>query len=83
MRSLKHAVDDIIGGTDDVVVFVARFNLGQHDLVDVEELIDDVDFFARLLLIPDFEFIEQILVDVVSPVVDLKRVLAVTALGRK
>ena len=57
---------------------MALLNLGEHDFVDVEELVDDFHRFAGLFLVPLLEFLDEVLVDIVGPVVDLECVLAVS-----
>jgi hypothetical protein len=56
---------------------VTTFYLGEHHLVDIESLVDDADLLARLLLIPFREFSKDILIDVISPVVNLQNLLSV------
>ena len=52
-------------------------DLGEHGLVDVESLVDDLDRFSGLFLVPLFEFSNERLIDVVAPVVDLEDVIPV------
>ena len=56
---------------------MAELNFGEHDFVDVEELVDDFDIFTGLLLVPCLEFIEQSFIDVVCPIVDFEGVFPV------
>ena len=79
----EHALDDVLRGADDVEVFVSLLYLGEHDFVDVEELVDDFDGLSRLLFIPLFELVDEVFVDIVGPVVHLELVLAVGAVGGK
>ena len=69
---LQHTFDDVFGRAYQVEIFVAALDLGEHDLVDVEYLVDDTDVFAGLLLIPDGELVEYSFVDIVGPVVYLQ-----------
>ena len=73
---LEHTLDDILRGARHVEILLAALNLGKHDLVDIEELIDNLHLLARLLVIPLLELGEQRLVDVVGPVIDLENLLA-------
>ena len=56
---------------------MTTLNLGEHHFIDVEGLVDDADLLARLLLIPFREFSKNILIDVISPVVNLQNLLSV------
>ena len=73
----EHSLDDVFRRTHHVVVFMTALNLGQHHLIDVEGLVDDPDLLAGLFLIPFREFCKNILVNVVSPVVNLQNLLPV------
>ena len=48
------------------------FDLGQHDLVDIKDLIDNPDLLTRLFLIPFREIRQDVLVDIISPVINLQ-----------
>ena len=61
---------------------MAFLYLGEHGLVDVEGLIDDLDRLTGLLFVPLLEFTNEILIDVVSPVVDFQDVIPVRRAGR-
>lgn len=78
---LQHALDDVLGGTDEVEVFLTALDLGEHDFVDIEYLVDDADVFAGLLLVPGGEFGEDFFVDVVAPVVDFEDAAALLGAG--
>ena len=52
------------------------FNFRQHDFVDIEHLVDDPDIFAGLLLVPSGKFGQDILVDIVCPIVDFQNMTA-------
>ena len=73
---LQHTLDDVFGRAYQVEILVATLDLGEHDLVDVEYLVDDTDVFAGLLLIPDGELVEYSFVDIVGPVVYLQYLAA-------
>ena len=57
------------------------FDLGKHDLIDIEHLVDDPDIFAGLLLVPSGKFGQDILVDIVCPIVDFQRQLAIIVIS--
>ncbi len=69
---LEHPFDDVVGRAHDVVVLMALLDLGEHRLVDVEGLVDDLHFFAGLLFVPLLELGNDFLVDVVGPVINLE-----------
>ena len=56
---------------------MAFLNLGEHCLVNVESLVDNLDRLAGLLLIPLLELTDEAFIDVVAPVVDLQDVFPV------
>ena len=75
---LEHALNDVLRRANHVVILFANLNLGQHRLVDVESLVDNLYLLSRLGLVPVGERVQDVLhVDVVRPVVNLKSVLAV------
>ena len=51
---------------------MTELNLREHCLVDVEGLINDLNLFSGLLLIPLLELIDEFFIDVVGPVIDLE-----------
>ena len=55
---------------------MTQLDLREHCLVDVKCLIDYLDLFSGLLLVPLFKFAKEFLVDIVSPVIDLQYVVA-------
>ena len=65
---LEHALDDILRRAEHVVVLVTHLDLGQCGLVDVEGLIHQLHFLARLLIVPGLEIGFDVLIDVVRPV---------------
>ena len=79
---LKHALDDILRRTEHIVVFVTDLDLRECGLVDVEGLIDDFYFLARLLEIPLLEALLDVLVDVVRPVEHFELMRAVRTAAR-
>ena len=68
----QHTLDDILRGTDQVEILMPPFDLGQHDLVDIKDLIDNPDLLTRLFLIPFREIRQDVLVDIISPVINLQ-----------
>ena len=48
------------------------FDLGQHDLIDIKDLIDNPDLLTRLFLIPFRQIRQDVLVDLISPVINLQ-----------
>ena len=79
----EHTLYNIVGRTDNVEILVSEFNLGKHYLVHVEKLVDDFHIFSCLFLVPGLEFFEQILIDIVCPVVDFESVLSVSGRAQK
>ena len=69
---LEHTLDDILRGAGNIEILLAALNLGEHNLIDVEELIDNLNLFASLLIIPLLELREQRLVNIIGPVIDLQ-----------
>ena len=83
---LQHTFDDIFRRTYQVEIFVTTLHLGQHDLVNVEYLVNDTDILSRLLLIPDRKFIQNIFIDIIRPVINFQYLTALffrTCTGRK
>ena len=80
---VQHPLDDVIRRAYHVEILVALLNLREHRLVDVESLVHDLDRLAGLFFIPLLELGDEVLVDIVSPVVDLEEMLAVRAAGRQ
>ena len=78
---LEHTLDDVLRGTCHVEILLAALNFGEHNLVDIEQLIDNLDLLARLLVVPLLELGEQRLVDVVRPVIDFENLLAGIVIG--
>ena len=60
---------------------MAFLNLGEHCLVDVEGLVDDLDALSGLLLIPLLKLGDHGLVNVAGPVVDLEDLGTVLGAG--
>ena len=52
------------------------FDFGKHDLIDIEHLVDNPDIFAGLFLVPSGKFGQDILVDIVCPIVDFQNMTA-------
>ena len=78
----QHTLDDILRRADYVVVLVSNLYLGQHRLVDIKGLVDNVHIFAGLLFVPSGELVQHILqVDIVGPVIDFQGVFAVGSKG--
>ena len=73
----ENALDDVVRRAHHVEILVSALYLGEHYLVDVEELVYDCHILSGLLLVPILELGEHIFIDVVGPVVDFEDVLAV------
>ena len=73
---LQHAFDDIFRGAHHIKVLMAAFDFRQHDLIDVESLVNDPDFLSGLLFIPFRKVHQHLFVYVVGPVVNLEDFLA-------
>ena len=65
---LQHSLDDVLRRTEHVVVLVSHFDLRQSGLVDVESLVNEFHFLARLVEIPLLEISLDVLVNVIRPV---------------
>ena len=73
----EHTLDDIVRRAHHVIILVAKLDLGEHGLVDVEGLVDYLHLLASLLEVPVLELIEEIFVDVVGPVIYLEDMVPV------
>ena len=69
---LQHTLDDVFRRTDHIKILMPLFNLRQHDLVDVECLVNDTDILTGLFFIICLEILEYTFADVICPVIDFK-----------
>ena len=73
LEEMGFGVEDFGGDT----FLVSLFNLGEHGLVDVEGLVDDMDGFTGLFLVPFLELGNDTFVDIIAPIIHFEDVLAV------
>ena len=72
----QHSLNDIFRRTNHIKILMSLFYFRQHDLVDVECLIDDVDIFTCLFFIVRLEIFEYTFSYIICPIIDLKDSLA-------
>ena len=60
---------------------MSAFDLREHDLIDVERLVDDAHLLPRLLFVPFGEVGKHILINIVGPVIDLEDMASVLCTG--
>ena len=72
-----HPLDDVVGRANDIVVLVSLLDFGEHRLVNIKGLVDDLDLLSGLFLVPLLEILDEAFFHVVTPVVDLQDVLPV------
>ena len=73
---LQHPLDDVFRRAYHIKIFVPFFDLGQHDFVDIESLIDNTNILACLLLIICLEIFQHSVADVIGPVINFQYLFA-------
>ena len=71
----QHSLNDIFRRTNHIKILMSFFYFRQHDLVDVECLIDDAYIFTCLFFIVRLEIFEYTFSYIICPVIDLKNSL--------
>ena len=72
----EHLLDDVVRRADDIVIFVVLLDPREHELVDVEGVVLDLDVLARLLLVPLLKIFDDRRIDVIGPIIDAQDLVA-------
>ena len=72
----QHTFDNVFRRTNHIKILMSLFNLGKHDFVDIECLIDNTDIFSGLFLVINLKIFQNTLTDIISPIVYLQYILA-------